>query len=258
MLFGSLFHGRRKGKMKKAMKKMMALVLTAAVLATAAMPVSAAISRPKTLATYLGPDGKGDDSINISGLKSDQSLTPENVKTSAKSVVGLEYINNSTHKTEFNYWSGENASGGTTRESTIGLILKKPGKSTISYTIGTKTYTTKVTVLKYVNPLSSLTITGINNGKTIHKKFAKNKYATIKLPKTVSKARITAKARSGWAVKSLSVYNGRKSYEYESDGVTTAQLRNIKLSKGKQSCIDIELKNKSNKGTISLQIEIEG
>ena len=241
--------------MKKMMKKMTALMIMAAVIITLAMPAMADISYNKTATFYMQPhktsagNSNGTGSIYINGLTGSERLKKATVKNLAPSVVKLDYINNYTY-TQNKVYSDKTAD--------IYFSLMKPGTSTISFKIGSTTYKSKVKVLKYVNPLSSLTITGINGGKTIHKNFNKDTQPDYKISKTIPNAKVTAKARKGWDIVTVSINrdssSGTKTYRSYS-GLSDCTLRNARITKG--SYARITARNKSNNAYVALIINFK-
>ena len=250
---------------------MMALMIMAAVIITSAVPALAEIQYDKTKTEYvfdsstdsedtgvLGPNHLRD--IYMYGLPGKLS----NVKSSNPSVVEIRDFSNANYT--YNYF--RNSPTENSRSSYIDYKALKPGTSTISFKVGSKTYKSTIKVLKYVNPLSSLTITGFNGGKTFHTKFNKRAELTQKVNKSVSNAKVTVKAKSGWVVTDLSVYDykTRKAQEYRyydgKSGRSSMSLNNIRLWKGDGTLspytnIYIRLRNKSNGGVIPLYLHLE-
>ncbi len=83
---------------------------------------------------------------------------------------------------------------------------KKAGKATITCTVKGVKLKTTFTVKKYTNPVSSIKI----GSKKYTSKFAKNDY--IYISKKVSKKALNIKAKKGWTIKSVSVYNGKSKH----------------------------------------------
>ena len=117
--------------------------------------------------------------ITIAGQPIDEHAS--NIKSTNKNVLEID---------------GLEANG---YDDTIILFtVKKLGTAAITYTIGDKKYQTKIQVKKYTNPVKSVTITGIKNGKSSNLVGLTNKNTNSKkiaLKKTVSdpKIQVTAK-----------------------------------------------------------------
>ena len=239
--------------MKKTMKRMIALMIMAAVIMTSAVPTLAGVSYDKSRTYYLSPSRNILGDVNVWEMTGSQSLKKANVKSSNPSVAKLLEVSNSTYKSA--YYS--DSSTHTYKSGTIVCNLNKPGTSTISFKIGNKTYKSKIKVLKYVNPVSSLTITGVNGGKTIHKVFNKKNETDYKISKAVSNAKVKVKARSGWYISSVRVRRGTKYYSsgenfYHNTALSTLTVRAAKIAKN--DSIEINMRNKSNDGAIELSL----
>ena len=231
----------------------MALMIMAAVIMVSAMPALADINYSESQTYYMNPSRNSGGSISVWGLTGSQSLKKANVKSSAPSVVKLGSVSNYNNKTD--YYNNNNPY--TSKSSTIYFSVGKPGTSTISFKIGSKTYKSKVKVLKYVNPLSSLTVTGVNGGKTIHTKFNKKTEVDQKVSKSISNANITVKAKNGWAVTYVNTYNPKtrtnNSISNYTD-VSSLTLKNVRIPKDAGVNLYVTLQNKSNGGNISLEL----
>ena len=188
--------------MKKTLKKMMALMIMAAIIITSAVPALAAFQYDKNITEYfldsssiLGPSS--DRGIHMYGMPGKIS----NVKSSNKSVAKILNYGNTDNK--YNYFHSSPTALKNRKDSYISYQVKKPGSSTISFKVGSKTYKSKIKILKYVNPLSSLTITGFNDGKSFHKKFNQATDIDLEVKKSVSNAKLTVKAKKGWVITGL-------------------------------------------------------
>lgn len=175
------------------MKKLIAVFLTLAVaFSPCATTVQAAPEVPKSKIFYLYPKGDPMNSsiffLSISGVLDYKDV--KNIKSSNPKVIPNDM---------------EMGSDGLLR-----FHVKKAGKSTISFKIKGKTYRTKITLKKYVNPVKYISITGVKNkGKTNLADLSDKK---IRIDLKTSKPRVvpTAKisAKKGWKIKSTSNYLG--------------------------------------------------
>lgn len=185
-----------------------ALILAMTLFSAAA--VEAAISAPKSITVYQS-DKSTQSSItfSVSGLSAKQSIAKSSIKSSNKTVAAPSYLDHYTNNYKTEYFNGQKAYSGSYKNADLSFTSKKTGTSTISYKIGSKTYKTKVIVKKYVNPLKSINLFGIKNGKTTNLagllKSANN--ASVKLNATKKKQTIKAAAASGWKIRSLSLYD---------------------------------------------------
>lgn len=121
---------------------------------------------------------------------------------------------------------------------------KKAGKATITCTVKGVKLKTTFTVKKYTNPVSSIKI----GSKNYTSSFAKNTYTYTS--KKVSKKTLSVKAKKGWTIKSVSVYNG-KSKHYDVN--KSSYSKKITLSK-KSSGVIVVMYQKSTGLTESLMV----
>lgn len=125
--------------------------------------------------------------INVMDLKKGQKIT--DVKVSPKGF--LKDVNSEVY---------------TTDKYTYGYIYgkaRKLGSCSVSYKIGSTTYKTKVTVKKYVNPVRSISITGLKyKNKSNLASLTNNMVDTRKIGvlKTIKKPRLKVTAKDGWDV----------------------------------------------------------
>lgn len=134
------------------------------------------------------------------------------------------------------------------------IIPKKPGTSTISVTAGGKTYKCKVTLPKYVNPISSIKL---NKTVISGNKFATKSTYTIKSKSYKGKkCPLNIKLKSGWQLVTVKYYNyetymqeslyGEDTVYDSNTGTYDTVFRNKKSVKisGNNSEIQITVKNK--------------
>lgn len=86
---------------------------------------------------------------------------------------------------------------------------KFTGTAKINFKVGSKKLSTKVTIKKYVNPLSSIKI-----GDDDYTDDFKNR-RTVYADTTYSKKKLTLKAKSGWIISDVSTSNGNTSKYYD-------------------------------------------
>ncbi len=92
--------------------------------------------------------------------------------------------------------------------SFIDFKAKKPGMAKITFKVGSKTYTSTVTVKNYKNPAKTVQISGVNKGKNIASKSKNKNYVdNLKLSKTTKKAKLKVKAASGWELEMVNFYD---------------------------------------------------
>ena len=155
------------------------------------------------------------------------------------------------------------SSKSTNCDYSVGLRVQKTGTATVKYKIGSKSYSIKLKVLSYRNPVKSITVTGINGGKNFASLTKNERYATDQtLPKDVSSASVKVTPAKGWKVTwvSLDEYGGNGKYRYIScdEGLTTASLSCGKLSASNNYHVGVEFVNVSNGATMYLWYYING
>lgn len=219
---------KRKGicSMKKLSTRFLALALALTVAGTAApVTANAQVTAPTKQTLYKTSDYSS-SSINISCTKKSETIKKSSVKTSNPKVAKLRSLsrNVENRKYETDYFN-KDWKGYTDKSDyysySIGLDLLKVGNATISFKVGSKTYKTQVSVKKYVNPLKSLTITGINGGKNLASKFKKTSYAkSAKLKKDLKNVTVKAVPAKGWKINSIYVYDNTDSESYSHSNYT--------------------------------------
>ena len=198
--------------MSKLRKSLMIMAIASIIAVCGAIPALANITYPKEVCVYLIPEKKGryfegGRLITVSGLKDNQSIG-KNIKSSNKSVAIVTGVQH-THITDtYENFNKKTTKKNSSKNADIKVTIKKPGTSTISFQIDGKTYKTKVKAYKYVNPLKSLTISGYNNGKSVHTVFDKEGYYYEPLNNNIYNAKVTVKTKSDWALTSLYVSDG--------------------------------------------------
>lgn len=97
--------------------------------------------------------------------------------------------------------------------ATIYLTAKKAGTATVSFKSGGKTYKIKVTVAKYKNPVSSITI---GSTKIAKGKFKNAATYSVKYSKFANKkVKVTVELKKGWSIKET------EKAKFSSDGEVT-------------------------------------
>nr|WP_295263568.1 hypothetical protein [uncultured Blautia sp.] len=176
--------------MKKTCKKLMAMMMTAAVLVVTALPVSA---------DYYA-----------------EQIVPEKMTVTLYSAQSVK--NRFSNETYLGYISGKKLSVKSSspkiatakvKNGSITVKAKKTGKTKITVKKGSKKYVCDLTVAKYANPISSVKV-----GKTTisGKKFNKNAYVNLKYAKYANKkSSIKFKLKKGW--KLIFVDYGKKNWQ---------------------------------------------
>jgi hypothetical protein len=261
-------HGKEERNMKNFKTKLLALVLVlATALGSAPLAVQAAVSAPSEATYYLtSKDDTSYGNIYISGLSKSSKVTK--IKSSKKSVATLNsyqkstYSNSSTTKyldsNEADYTSSYKE-----YSANIGFFLNKAGTSDITYTIGKKSYTTKITVKDYTNPLKTVEISGLKNGKSSNLKglVDSSAYASpLSLKSEQKDAKIKLATEKNWKITYAELFDNETStalemYNY-STGLSSVTLRPGTLNKGGNYSLYIYMYNEEDGGTLNITYSI--
>lgn len=113
---------------------------------------------------------------------------------------------------------------------------KKAGTTKVTFKYGKKTFSTKVTVQKWVNPCKTLKLGNKNYASEF--KNAKHYWSNwSSKPSKTKKVKLSVKANKGWTLKSISYGNGSTSKQIKNNST-------IKLSSNKNAYIYVCFCNK--------------
>ena len=194
--------------------------------------------------------------IDIDDLAPLDVLDTTNVSSSNSSVASIYSITRNDQECETELLDTTEASDdANTCSYSIGLKMKKAGSTNISFSVGGITYVTAVTVVKYVNPVKTIKIKGINKSKNIASKTKKKNYVNFKgITKKSSTISVTPK--SGWTVErisctcsntdeSVSRKNTVKNLDGSNGSVKVSSLSIGNLYRGYTYFVDITLLHKN-------------
>lgn len=215
-------------KRKSVLKKLVAGVAVFSMAFTMLSPISVKaagkIYYPKKQVVYqTSKTGGGYVNFSVDNIPKGQKVFKvTSNKTAVAKPYRIYHNNNEYTNTYLEKGMTQFSNTGGSRYANIELRALKKGTATISYKIGKstkscKTYKTILTVYAYENPIRSLTITGVNNGKNLASAFKTNNYAfeTKPVAKNQSNARITVATNKNWKVTSISISkNYDNSYMY--------------------------------------------
>lgn len=250
--------------MKQTTKKFLTLALSLTLAFTAAAPVTAqaeVTSCAKSYNVYKQGPGKSVTSIYLNCTKKSDTIKKASVKTSNKNVARPYYLEKSTSSWQTEYFDKNiSQSSNSSQSYYLGLEVNKVGKATISFKAGTKNYKTTINVKKYVSPVKSLTITGVNGGKNLASKLKTESYYSEKLKKTTKNVVVKATGNTGWRVTSIEVNTNGYSDDYRvsnygKKGVTKGTLKAGSLAKNKGGTIWVYFADKTG-ATQSLYINL--
>ena len=250
--------------MKKMFKKLTCIILTAIMVCTTmAFTVSAASgpSYSKRQTVYMTSKNSNSSytSIYVGNLTSSQKISKSSVKSSKSAVLAPYSLYRNTYSYENQYFeSGMKGYKGSGYSYSIELRAKKAGSANISFKIGSKKYTSKVTVKAYTNPISSLTVTGVKNGSSsnLAGKFKNENYSDLKLSKNVKNATVTCKASSGWKIRRIGTYDTNNKLQRSistsaQGGISALSLHAGNLIKNHINEITVDLVNTKTGGSLS-------
>lgn len=201
--------------MKRFAKLFFTTLMATLFVALCTTKAFAAIDYPTSRIVYLSSaNSTGNLAISVSGFAKGKGVVKSSVKSSNTSVVTAHTLSKSSSEATKLAKDGYNSKY---YYDYIELTLKKPGTAKVSYKVGSKSCSTTVKVLKYTNPIKTLTITGVNGGKNLASKFNTSSYVNGKGGKKTGK--ITVAAKSGWKIRSIS-YQDSKYAKYWSHSIS--------------------------------------
>jgi hypothetical protein len=207
-------HRKEERNMKNFKTKLLALILVfATAFGSVPLTAQAAVDAPSEETYYLTSDEAYYTSFYIGGLSKSSKVT--NVKSSNESVVTLNYYQKSSSASSnttkyFNSDEEDSTNSYKDYSAYIGIILNKEGSSNITYTIGKKKYTTKITVKKYTNPLKTVEISGLKNGKKSNLSGLVDKSSSasgLTLKSDQKNATIKVAVKKGWKINYVELYD---------------------------------------------------
>jgi hypothetical protein len=262
-------HGKEERNMKNFKTKLLAMILVfATVFGSVPQTVQADdIYADSDQVCYLsGKNSTKQATIGVYHLSKNSKVT--NIKSSKKSVVKLSsctlYSFISSGNTTYLDSDAENSSWNDPYYyAEIAYTAKKAGTSKITCKVGKKSFTTKITVKNYTNPLKTVKISGLKDGKDTNLKGLVDSDSTasaLTLGSTQKDATIEIATKKGWAITSAELYDNNTSTTY-SAGNWSGQLSSVTLKpgtlkKGGNYSLSITLYNLKDYGTISVTYTI--
>ncbi|MBP3234992.1 MAG: hypothetical protein J6M65_11300 [Eubacterium sp.] len=225
--------------MKINIKKVFAF-LAAVIILISSMPAissEAATLRTKSKSYgYYNPRLKSNiATVEITGLTKSQKITKGTVKSSNTAVgkiMGYTRRKYSSSTAKVDSKSQKKSSSSYTY--TIRVRVLSVGNTNITYDIDGKTYTTVLYIDEFKNPITKMTITGVESGKDISTKidFSKKNGKLIYNSANVKKAKFKITPVDGWRVVRMSCENESTGYEYSKSSYSSSKkLKSITLGK---------------------------
>lgn len=257
--------------MRKLTKHIAALAMAVAVAVTAITPVTAEAKPvyPEKLTLYHSSANKNwgtYTSITISNLGKNDTIKKSSIKSSDESVMKVMCLNKNYTSYETQYFSKQKNSTYTYNNYSIEMSLLKIGKATLTFKIGKKSYSSKVAVCNYENPLKSAKILGTDYAKQVKED---NSYNGIKTSSTKKNQSFIFKANKNWKITNVNIFEyektgANKSYtsthtqrwNYESAPKSNLTCNVGKIEKNNYYAVFIKLANTKTEGTQQIQFYI--
>ena len=147
----------------------------------------------------------------------------------------------------------------------VQLKIVKTGTVTVKYKIGSTQYKMKVKIVPYVNPVKSITVTGVNNSKSFAAKTKSQSWLdnNVRLPlkATTKNAKIAIKASTGWKVQNV-YFRDEKTFNtisyYYNSPVTSARIPVGTLNAGRNYGMRVDYFNPKSGFTFTVWYNIHG
>lgn len=206
----------------------------------------------------------GVTTIFIEGVPNNQNISESSVKIiNGKNIVALSDLSRYIENYSMEYFvKGKKAYKNINCRYTISLTTKRIGTAKLSFKVAGKTYTSTIKALSYVNPISNLTVTGIQNGsnKNLAGKFKNDNSANIRVKKAQKNAVITCNAAKGWKITTLTFSNKKTNVAkriFSEKGKSSVNLRVGNLVASQKGYITIDLMNTKTGGTQTCNLDFE-
>ena len=233
----------------KLVKKLLSVVLMAALLLAVAAPALAEVVVPNKVTVYMacndgsiGSNGKTD----ITGFEPTTQI--KSIKSSNQKVVKISSVT----RTDMTLEMLEYGMSSTISAATIEYKLLKAGTAIISMKIDGTTCKSKVIVKKYANPIKSLVLTGIGS-KNLKTKFAKTSWVSDKLNANAKRGMVKLSAASGWKITDVKWVNNNNGLSTERSFKTPKASVALSIPAMKKSgdyCIIMDFVNTENDATM--------
>ena len=228
--------------MKKIYKIITYIILSLLILAGTGsnLSVNAEEIRTKTdVYSYLNPNLKSNVAvIEISGLTSTQRIAKESLQSSDINVGRIRSFTRRAYSS--NTSKVDKKASNSSRKSytyQIKVNLYAVGTTVISYAIDGVVYSTTLHVNEYVNPIGSLTVTGVNSSADLapnldySKGYGTGSFANV----NQKKAKLNVTPAAGWRVTSVTCDNETTGYEYKKyNRSATKSLNSVTLGNLRQ------------------------
>ncbi len=200
-------------------------------------------------------------SIFIDNLTENDVLDKASVSSSKPGVASIKSICFTTTKDSSLYYNDLAEDNWQYSSARIELTVHKAGTSVISFKINGTTYKTTIKAYKYTNPIKTLKITGVKNGKNQVSRFKNKSTTNVTMKKNINNPILTITVKKNWKiidinfnefklVKGMSEPMGYSSTGYFK-GKNTVHIRLSTLKAKNSYHIMIGMQNKKTKGYLS-------
>ncbi len=258
--------------MNKTMKRVLTLALAMLMLLSLTVTAFADDGEvyPATgTVTVYRTDKSGESYVTVTLASGSKNFTIKRSSVTVKpGTTGAALVEFNKHRDivdgEYDYGMGQWDKGGWYDcNYTATLRVSAAGTATVKYKIGTTSYTLKVKVLDYVNPVKTITLTGVNSGKSFAARTNPSTYATksLALKKTTKNAVLKVTAKSGWKINSVGIQDqttGAVRIFANYSGVSSATLKWGTLNKAHIYSIELELVNTKNGASMTVSYSVIG
>ncbi len=258
--------------MKKFISRVVAFAM-AAVIMFSVSPAITAEAKKVSLGSetfYLKSKKSGATTcyFSVEGITSVKKVTSSNPKVAR--IYNYDVRKNSSY---YEYWYdryGEGFEKTSTNSSSNKYVscnatVFKSGTATLSLTSGKNTYSKKFKILDYTNPLKTLTVSNVNNGKNIAGKLKNGNEAKVK-GKKAKTINVAAEVKPGWGIKSIYISNtaydssvghslGAYTYRYFNNA-KTAKHAMQNYSNKRSASVSVDCYNKKTKASLTVYARI--
>lgn len=256
----------------KTTKRALSLILALVLVLSISIPALAAEDYPIWVYNQDGPvilyksllSGESHGEFSLAWRAKNFTIKRSSIKVTP-GTTGATVYNLYKHYTVDNYEEEKLTS---TREGyyyRINLKFVNTGDAKVSFKAGGKTYSINVKILDYENPLKTLKITGIKNGKNmasiIKNGFDVDNPKTIPFNSTIKSVKLNAAAATGWIIKQI-VLEDKTNGQYRmlggDSGMNSGTINwgtlNVKHNYG----LHIHLQNKTDLFSYYLTLNLKG
>ena len=251
--------------MNKTMKRLLTAVLALVMLC---MAVPAAFADDEitpetgTQTIYLRQkEGTQTVSVDLARGSKDFTIKRSSIKVTPGDTGAEFYYLYKSHDVwgsdyEYEEWDPYSYES-TTYSYSVTLRVNHSGTAKVSYKIGKKSYTVTLKVKAYVNPVTTITLTGVNKGKNFASKCKTYMpyEPSLSFPSVVKSATLKVVPKTGWKLRDVSFYDDTTGTSYSksnwNSGLSSVSLKVGKPDPTHKYSISINFVNSSNGASLN-------